>query len=689
MAHLNELPHSSSEWRSPAFQKKTRLSSEAAVYSLYDPFENEDEILQSPARKRTKFGQDSGNWRYADHTPSPERSVETESVEATSAREVDLSKPPTTEPYSSITLQALSEPSVNEKPLSEIDADGLGKQTPTTPLVSVRRWRSKSVPTERGSQTRTRRDLHKRQISRIRRNSSHDIIGTGNDISYSTVYASNSGNDEGIKTIRIQDAVLNGHPDHKVDKSPAEASHQQGELAVAEELRSVQELDMERTLRPDKLSAVATRLLSTPTREPTRMENWENRRKRLAAAPQRDSPDLEVIHGLARCYSAVPHEPDIVRSWQADTTASTPSLRSSLDIGNDPGFFPTEPLACTPPSLKTFKPTIVHSPNSGSADQSTASSAKLPSAAASIHSRYPPRTPRLADRHTPSARPKLTRMVPPEISPWFALSSSQPLPDESGDSEKTSESDISAISGVAPSTQVGPSEVGKAKEVPDAISPWFSIKKSGVKETPTSAGSRTFFSKNRRAYMAREIASAAQQKQTLQVITPTVSNRERVAQQAPYAGLTTLHSYFTPLAALPSNFNSNVDVLAVIVSSSSIRRAKTGPRDFKLTSRVMDPSCTPLAVEVQIFRPFKDALPRATTGDAILLRAFNVISSDRKIALLSTAESAWAVWKQHALATEVDIEIRGPPVEFGEAEQSRAGSLIQWWQGLSAVNFDL
>lgn len=55
-------------WASPAFLK---CGSQFAA-SAYDPFAEED-FLDNERRKRTKFGRGSGQWRFAERTPSPEK----------------------------------------------------------------------------------------------------------------------------------------------------------------------------------------------------------------------------------------------------------------------------------------------------------------------------------------------------------------------------------------------------------------------------------------------------------------------------------------------------------------------------------------------------------------------------------------------------------------------------------------
>lgn len=86
----------------------------------------------------------------------------------------------------------------------------------------------------------------------------------------------------------------------------------------------------------------------------------------------------------------------------------------------------------------------------------------------------------------------------------------------------------------------------------------------------------------------------------------------------------------------------------------------------------------------------------------MLLRAFAVRSRKRRAFLLSCDASAWCVWRfgeaggaveeeeegkrrrrrSSVSGAEVREEIKGPPVEFGEAERERARVLRGWWVGL-------
>ncbi|MCJ1245690.1 hypothetical protein MMC30_002894 [Trapelia coarctata] len=149
-----------------------------------------------------------------------------------------------------------------------------------------------------------------------------------------------------------------------------------------------------------------------------------------------------------------------------------------------------------------------------------------------------------------------------------------------------------------------------------------------------------------------------------------------------YIGFSTPLSYFAPLSTLAQHFNTTIDVFTTIVSATKIARSNKGPRDYFETLYISDPSSAtsdsvPPITAVQIFRPYKPALPLAQTGDVILLRNFKVQTQKQKPMLLSTESSAWAVFhKGH------EPQIRGPQLEFGAQERGFAKGMIHWWSSL-------
>ena len=147
--------------------------------------------------------------------------------------------------------------------------------------------------------------------------------------------------------------------------------------------------------------------------------------------------------------------------------------------------------------------------------------------------------------------------------------------------------------------------------------------------------------------------------------------------QPPPPGFRTNLSYFVPLATLPSHFATAVDILAIALSSTPVTRAVSGPRDYNQTLYFTDPSSLGLQHPItiaQIFRPSNRCFPLTEKGDALLLRDFKVQPFQRRLSLLSTSTSAWAVFRKGA-----DVQMRGPQVEFGAEERGFARGLWDWW----------
>ena len=143
-------------------------------------------------------------------------------------------------------------------------------------------------------------------------------------------------------------------------------------------------------------------------------------------------------------------------------------------------------------------------------------------------------------------------------------------------------------------------------------------------------------------------------------------------------------SEFTALKVLRYHLNQKLDVLAVATTTpEEPQRAKNGPRHYQITLNVTDPSIAPSGVtEIQIFRPYKDALPTIQAGDGLLLRNFQVISvKNRGFGMRSVTDegSSWAVFKDSG-----EPEVRGPPVEFGDGEKNHVIALRTWYKTLDA-----
>ena len=153
----------------------------------------------------------------------------------------------------------------------------------------------------------------------------------------------------------------------------------------------------------------------------------------------------------------------------------------------------------------------------------------------------------------------------------------------------------------------------------------------------------------------------------------------------PATGFRTNLSYFVPLASLHCHYGTEVDILAVVTATTPIVKAESGPKDFVQTISLIDPSSYPTTerksratTSAQLLRPRKTSLPRTVAGDAILLRNFKVQSFQNRLGLLSTESSSWAVFREDA-----DVQIRGPPVEFGPEERAFARAHWKWWDSIN------
>lgn len=195
-------------------------------------------------------------------------------------------------------------------------------------------------------------------------------------------------------------------------------------------------------------------------------------------------------------------------------------------------------------------------------------------------------------------------------------------------------------------------------------------------------------------------------------------------------GTSTSLSYFTPLAGLHQHLNqqsSLIDIVAICTTATSTaERAKSGPKDYYTTFRVVDQPLHeyhtasqdegPKDVRVEIFRPFRQSLPTASPGDVVLLRGFVVRSRNHKNYLLSTAASGWCVWRYGAPSSTLNYEgqeeeddrpvwarkgtsqrvgedgvreeVTGPPVEIGDEEREKVTMVRTWWEGLQEESKD-
>lgn len=157
-----------------------------------------------------------------------------------------------------------------------------------------------------------------------------------------------------------------------------------------------------------------------------------------------------------------------------------------------------------------------------------------------------------------------------------------------------------------------------------------------------------------------------------------------ISKPPPINGLRTSFAYYAPLSTLHSQFGALISVLTVVHSVDPIFRSKSGPRDFFQSLSLSDPSSMYYPPTVaQIFRPKEPALSSVNPGDAILLRNFKVQSFKNRLGLLSTDSSAWAVFRKG-----VEVQIRGPPVEFGPEERGFIKGLWKWWESVGAASVE-
>lgn len=131
--------------------------------------------------------------------------------------------------------------------------------------------------------------------------------------------------------------------------------------------------------------------------------------------------------------------------------------------------------------------------------------------------------------------------------------------------------------------------------------------------------------------------------------------------------------------------NKKFNVLAIATTATpEPERVKNGPRHYLITFNITDPSVAPAGVtEVQIFRPYKEALPSIQAGDGVLLRDFQVVSlKNRGFGLKSDPGcSSWAVFKGG-----VEVEVRGPPVEYGDGEKNHIAQMKEWYTSLDSAS---
>lgn len=136
-----------------------------------------------------------------------------------------------------------------------------------------------------------------------------------------------------------------------------------------------------------------------------------------------------------------------------------------------------------------------------------------------------------------------------------------------------------------------------------------------------------------------------------------------------------------PLRDLKS-YNMNTLDVAAVVASNNTTPQRTKARQYVSSFAISDPSTAPQgAIEVSLFRAHKDYLPVVKPGDSILLRRFTVTSlPGRGFGLRTEDESSWAVF--NADGEDAAPQVRGPPVELSDKEQSYLVDLRAWYAAL-------
>jgi hypothetical protein len=323
------------------------------------------------------------------------------------------------------------------------------------------------------------------------------------------------------------------------------------------------------------------------------------------------------------------------------------------------------------------------------------------------------------------------------MSPWFGprassqrhLSSSPP-PDNEALAEV---SETLALE--QPELEVKKSEEKHRDESPSSLK----LKEGGSKTAPDSTLLSIDAEQSLLKHVRKELLAPSSQAQPTRKTEPEPAeeSEEEVqssqlpayfsfsqSQSSQTKGLLTSLSYYTPLSNLithlysqssQSHYDSGIDILAVVSKpTTQPLRADKGPRDYFTTFSITDTAFWPRSVRVQVFRPWKAALPKAQKGDIVLLRSFEAFSAKGNIgvALQSGEGGAWCVWRfgldafkdekvgsDGVDAAEQDLskpawgeregnsekslaereDIRGPPVEIGAEEREHAGSLRDWW----------
>lgn len=237
----------------------------------------------------------------------------------------------------------------------------------------------------------------------------------------------------------------------------------------------------------------------------------------------------------------------------------------------------------------------------------------------------------------------------------------------------------------------------RLSNVPDVISAWFSPRRS-KRNTETAVPRSSALSESQKSASTQ---SSHPSNDHNAPVSPTSASASAATAAAADAarGLTTSLAYFTPLSQLHHHLHGpDIDVLAVITAAPKApSRASSGRKDFYTIFQIADPSLPPSGTEeemrvsgvpVGVFRPWKATLPGGGVGDVVLFRGFGVRWKKKQLRLVSGETSGWCVWRYGAGEDEREKgdggawpreEIKGPPVEVGEAEREHVRALRKWW----------
>ncbi|CRG87387.1 Serine-aspartate repeat-containing protein I [Talaromyces islandicus] len=139
------------------------------------------------------------------------------------------------------------------------------------------------------------------------------------------------------------------------------------------------------------------------------------------------------------------------------------------------------------------------------------------------------------------------------------------------------------------------------------------------------------------------------------------------------------------LVELDDCLGAIVDIIAIVVEVSSMKRAISGSMEYYLSLRIIDATMAGTTVAVHIFNPDKVSLPVVAEEDVLVLRKFKIQDFDHSTAALSGDSSAWAVFG----AGENEPTVAGPPVELDEDEYRCVNELRDWYhRGGSAMAAD-